>query len=138
LILPSSTKRPSSVELRAIGSILHDFYSGIEKVFKRIALEIDGEIPKGEDWHIIHLLNRMAIRVPQVRPNVISSHLRDDLEDYLRFRLLFRHLYGFELKWSRCQALALNMPDILNHFLQELEEFLKFLESLSEHDKREE
>ena len=51
--------KPSSVEIRAEGSILHDFYCGIEKIFERIALSIDKSFPKGEDWHT-ELLLQMA------------------------------------------------------------------------------
>jgi len=43
--------KPSFVEIRAEGSILHDFYCGIEKIFERIALSIDKSFPEGENWH---------------------------------------------------------------------------------------
>ena len=33
--------------LRARGSILHDFYNGIERVLVRIAEELDGGVPQG-------------------------------------------------------------------------------------------
>ena len=38
--------------LRAIGSIFHDFYCGVERIFERIAEELNGGIPEGENWHI--------------------------------------------------------------------------------------
>ena len=50
--LSESLAPPPFMKIRTTGSILHDFYSGIEKILQRIALEIDGEIPKGEDWRI--------------------------------------------------------------------------------------
>ena len=40
---PLSTSHP-----RRIGSLLHDFYTGIERVFERVAANLDGEIPRGE------------------------------------------------------------------------------------------
>ena len=32
--------------IRAAGSILHDFYTGIEKIFQEIARRLDGGLPK--------------------------------------------------------------------------------------------
>ena len=53
--------------LRARGSILHDFYSGIERVFRRIADEVDGGVPQGEQWHR-QLVTDMTLEIPGVRP----------------------------------------------------------------------
>jgi len=44
-------EKPAFIETRAAGSILHDFYGGVEKVFERIAIHIDDRLPKGDDWH---------------------------------------------------------------------------------------
>ncbi len=99
-----SHPEPSVLETRAAGSILHDFYSVIEKIFKRIAARIDRDVPSGEDWHT-DLLIRMAIFLDSIRPNVISENLKEQLAEYLRFRHLFRNIYGFELKWEKCKTL---------------------------------
>ena len=65
---------PTTLELRGIGSILHDFYTGIEQIMERIATTFDGELPAGANWHV-QLLDRMtseivisAPRRPQLRP----------------------------------------------------------------------
>ena len=34
---------------RAAGSILHDFYTGIEKIFREIGIRMDKSLPKGEN-----------------------------------------------------------------------------------------
>jgi len=31
--------------------MLHSFYTGVENIFKRVAVEIDGAPPTGESWH---------------------------------------------------------------------------------------
>ena len=36
--------------LRARGSILHDFYNGVERVFVCIAPVLNGGIPRGDQW----------------------------------------------------------------------------------------
>jgi hypothetical protein len=33
---------------RMLGSILHDFYTGVERIFCRIAEELEGGLPNGE------------------------------------------------------------------------------------------
>jgi len=46
-----------SAHPRVLASILHDFYTGIERIFLRITKEIDGELPQGEGWHKEMLIN---------------------------------------------------------------------------------
>ena len=50
-LLAQIPEPPTFVELRATASILHDFYSGIERIFERIAVTLDGGLPEGERWH---------------------------------------------------------------------------------------
>jgi len=120
---------PSFLETRAAGSILHDFYSGIEKIFRRIASRIDRDTPSGDDWHT-ELLIRMSLPIDGIRPAVISEDLKERLAEYLRFRHLFRNIYGFELKWERCKTLGTMLKDILGLFKTEIQDFFKFVESL--------
>lgn len=122
-------KKQSFLETRAAGSILHDFYSGIEKIFRRIASRIDRDIPSGEDWHT-ELLIRMSIPLDDIRPKVISENLKDQLADYLRFRHLFRNIYGFELKWERCKTLGIMLDRVFKLFQKEIKRFLRFLDSI--------
>jgi len=44
---------------------------------------------------------------------------------YLKFRHLFRYLYGFELKWERFKELCIKLEDILSNLKSEVERFLK-------------
>ena len=37
--------------LRAKGSIFHDFYTASERIFQKIGEELNGGIPKSEQWH---------------------------------------------------------------------------------------
>ena len=72
---------------------MHDFYNCCERVFRRIGAEINGTSYRGDAWHK-ELLFRMTVAVPNVRPQVVSEDLAADLDEYL----LFRNIYGFELK----------------------------------------
>lgn len=47
--LVKTIEEPTFIEIRAAASILHDFYSGVEKVFEKIAASIDKILPRGEN-----------------------------------------------------------------------------------------
>ena len=98
-LLTKIEDKPSFIKVRAAGSILHDFYCGVERILERIALSVDKNLPKGENWHI-ELLLQMAKPLAEKRDMIITKALLQNLKEYLRFRHLFRHIYGFELKWD--------------------------------------
>ena len=50
---------PNQIELSALAAMLHSFYTGIENIFKRVAVEMDGGPPAGEIWHRL-LLDSMT------------------------------------------------------------------------------
>ena len=118
---------PTTLELRGIGSILRDFYTGIEQIMERIATTFDGEIPVGADSQ---LLDRMTSEIESVRPAVLSSDLADALRPYLRFRHLFRNIYGTQLRWELCRGLASEMDDVWEKFHGEMAAFKDVLKSL--------
>jgi hypothetical protein len=124
--LTAAPKSDDTFALRARGSVLHDFYTGVERVFVRLAEEINGGVPRGERWHR-QLLHDMAIEIPAVRPAVISSELEGDLGEFLRFRHVFRNVYGFVLQADRLGALQAKLPAVLERFLTEVRAFLSWL-----------
>jgi len=127
---------PTRTEVRAAGSIAHDFYSAVERIFKRIAVEVDGTVAEGAAWHR-RLLGQMAATIPGVRPAVIDQELEDELHEYLRFRHLFRHVYGGELVWERFQERLTRMLSVHKKLGQRLDEFDEFLQALEEEFERE-
>lgn len=117
--------------LRARGSILHDFYSGIERVFVRIAEELNGGVPQGEQWHR-QLVKDMSLEIPGVRPTVIDEELARSLGDFRRFRHVFRNVYGFALEDQRMRPLEERLPAVLAAFRQQVGEFLAWIVGGSE------
>ncbi len=120
----------TELEIRGIASILHDFYNAIERIFRRIAHSIDKDVPMGENWHK-QLLDRMVIAIPAIRISVISKKLRDELHEYLRFRHLFRNIYGHELKISKIEHFIKDFDKISTDFVVEIQDFLEWLNNLS-------
>lgn len=66
--------------LDSVALNLHGYYSGLERIFERIASSIDGNIPAGANWHQ-ELLDQMSREIQGVRPAVISSELKISWRD---------------------------------------------------------
>lgn len=117
-------------KLRVYGSILHDFYTCIEKIFRKIAIEMDEELPKGLSWHS-ELLERMNLNIEDVRIKVIKKDMKRKLYEYLRFRDVFRNVYGFDLKWEKMKHLVIDLEKVFNEIESSIEKFLNFIIKLS-------
>ena len=122
-------RRPSNYVVRAGGSILHDFYTGIEKIFESIAKEVDNRLPMGEEWHS-ELLHQMTLDIPGLRPPVITASTEKKLREYLGFRHLFRKRYGFELDWQRLKKLLLGVPQVRTQLEKDIGKFFEDLDSI--------
>ena len=112
--------------LRGRGSILHDFYTAVERIFVRIAEELNGGVPRGEQWHR-QLLDDMALELPGVRPPIISSELAERLGEYLRFRHVFRNVYGFVLESHRLKPLEVRLTAIYDDFYRQIRDFQSWM-----------
>ena len=125
-ILKEAKNSPRKMEMRAMGSVLHDFYCAAERIFERIGNNIDGELPQGSDWHI-QLLERMAIQIEGIRQPIIGGESLENLREILAFRHIFRNVYGFELKWERFRHLVNKLPEITEKFEEDIKSFLSSL-----------
>ncbi len=115
---------PTFVEIRAAGSIVHDFYSGVERIFERIAVTLGPGLPvAGPGWHTV-LLQSMETPAQGIRPAVIDHDLARQLLDYLRFRHLFRHSYGYELQWEKLRPLIEGLEGTLVMLREQIEQFI--------------
>ncbi len=112
--------------LRARGSVLHDFYSGVERVFVRIAEELNGGVPQGEQWRR-QIVTDMSLEIPGVRPAAIDAALAEELGGYLRFRHVFRNVYGSLLQADRMRPLEEGLPHVLTAFLTQIRAFLTWI-----------
>lgn len=106
---------------------LHGFYSGLEKIFEKIAATVDGSVPTAANWHQ-ELLNQMSMEIPQVRPAVISEELRDMLEDYRGFRHVVRNVYTYHLNPEKMERLIAKIDSVLKKLTSEVSAFATFLQ----------
>lgn len=123
-------KEPDFLAIRGMGDVLHDFYTGLEKIFEAVAEEMEGGLPTGLHWHRA-LLEDMATDLPGVRPAVLRRSTARALDEYLRFRHLFRNIYGHELRWNRLRHLLYSLPDVARDAFEDLRRFAAFLGELA-------
>ena len=120
---------PPVVTVHGTGGLIHDFYTGVEKLFRQVSPHFNGELPGGEAWHR-ELLHSMTLDLPRVRPPVIGASSEGQLATYLRFRHVYRNMYGFRLDWERVRELAEGVGPFWLELRGELEAFLAFLDAL--------
>lgn len=80
-------------------------------------------------WHN-ELLAQMSDEIEGVRPAVILSSTKALLAEYLNFRHLVRNIYTFNLRSSRLDMLAKELPACFSAVQSDLLKFIQFLESM--------
>lgn len=110
--------------LRAVGSILHDFYVAAENIFEVTAREIDEKLPASEQWHR-ELLLQMTLAIPEVRPPLLTKETAAKLDEYRSFRHVFRNVYGFNLSSERIIALVNKFPHTADCLEKEVYSFIR-------------
>ncbi len=116
--------------LDAVALNLHTFYTATERIFEEIAREIDSFVPAGSDWHR-RILRQMLAEMPEVRPPVITQQTYEILDEYRAFRHIVRNIYTFELRPTRIQELAANLPVAYRLLVSEIQAFCDFLGKLA-------
>jgi len=122
-----------SMALRSIGSILHDFYSAAENVFKVIARDIDDSLPSHMDWHR-SLLTQMSMPLNTRRPRVLRGETVDALDEFRSFRHVFRNVYGFALDPDRLHLLLRRFRRAVDMLENDLHEFMGAIEHIIPED----
>jgi len=119
---------------RALSADLAEVYTGFEKIFERIANEIDKQLPKGERGHT-DLLTQMAERCPE-RPPIIYEETQQRLAQLLRFRHKVNNIYGDELIYEKAEEHAKSITELFTAVSEELETFIDFLTETHESDEK--
>ncbi len=122
LLSKCSIAEPDFVELNAIGSILHSYYCGIESIFNMIYKSIYAKTLSGNTWHS-DLLADMFEKTDKHNP-ILPQKLFQPLKEYLGFRHVFRHAYGYELNWERLKPLFSILTENWNEVKDNLNKYL--------------
>ena len=110
----------------SIGKKLADVYKGIEKIFERIAREVDMQVPRGSQWSK-DLLTQMTAQRPE-RPPVISEKTLPRLDELLKFRHAFNNIYGKDLVYKEIEPHAKSVDALFASVSQDLNTFTDSLE----------
>jgi hypothetical protein len=107
---------------------LHGLYSGLERIFEVIAINVDGRKPEGENWHQ-GLLRQMAEEIMDIRPAIISESSYGLLNEYRGFRHVVRNIYTHHFDSAKMRKLVENVPVLFSKVRAELLAFADFLEA---------
>ncbi len=121
--------------LNSVALNLHGWYSGFERVFELIAVEIDGGALGGEAWHA-ELLRQMTLDLAETRPPVIQKDVAARLDEYRKFRHRIRNIYAASLDPARMQPLVAGLADLSPQLRGNLVDFVAFLNALAETDTK--
>ena len=121
--------KPCSLELVGLSGFLQSYYNGAVRIFKKIAREIDRNIPEGMFYHTA-LLNQMVLDIKDVRPPVLTQEVFNKLKLLLNFRYTFRHAYHWELQWTKVRELLIDSESIMGGLKINIEDFIEFIDEL--------
>lgn len=124
---------PTFERLAALSQVLISFYTGLERIFERVARRIDHSLPQGERWHT-ELLHQVA-RSTDERSAIISEEMRLLLREYLAFRHHSRHAYAHHLEWPRMRDLVFQMSDTWEQVQSEIQRFISVKPHLDDGDE---
>lgn len=113
---------------------LHSFYSGLERIFELVAMQLDESRLGGADWHS-ELLRQMTIDLEEARPAMLSKATMLELDEYRKFRHRIRSIYATHLDPKRMEDLVIDLPDVWRQVRQEIATFVGFLDSLAGADR---
>jgi hypothetical protein len=116
--------------LKAVAYDLHGFYTGLERIFRSVANTIDDRVPSGDNWHT-ELLEQMTMEIEGVRPALLSTEVRNLLDEFMRFRHRVRNIYSFNLIPELVKSLVERLPVAYEKVKEDLLAFLHFLKQIS-------
>lgn len=116
--------------LNSVAFNLHGFYSGLERLFELIAIELDGGTLGGDSWHT-ELLKQMTLNVDGVRPAVLRPETAARLDEYRKFRHVVRNIYATNLDPVRIESLITGLSAFWKELRAELERFLRLLHKIA-------
>jgi len=71
------------------------------------------------------LIKRRGFLPNKCLPALLSEGLHDTLNEYLRFRQVFRNAYSFDLDWQKMSPLVLRLEETFQELEKALNDFLK-------------
>jgi hypothetical protein len=106
-------ERLSSYEVIALGTLLQNVYSGIERILRYLLQSKGIRVVKGESWH-------KELLIKSKEDGLLSASEFESLLELLLFRHLHTHGYSFSLDEKRLRQLAIPVPSLCWSFLKRI------------------
>jgi len=117
-----------------LSEILGNSYTCLETVFLRVARLFENHLDATQ-WHR-ELLHKMRIEVPGIRRALLSRESYSLLDELRRFRHFRRYYYALDYDWAKLDYLRSVYERLCPIIHQQLQDYLQFLEKLTEEDKQ--
>ncbi|MBL7031930.1 MAG: hypothetical protein ISR97_01975 [Nitrospira sp.] len=108
----------SVTEQAAIGALMMNVYTGIEKVLKQMLLFDKLDVTDSPEWH-----NKILRKAGEI--GIIPPELQPVLAQFLLFRNFFIYNYTFDVKWEEVRVLVDAVKDLNGKLRSEIEEYLQ-------------
>jgi len=106
-------KKPTDYEVIALGKLLQDVYTGIERILRSRLETRNIKIKKTENWHKQILLSARD-------QSLVSQEQFEAFRKLLLFRHLQIHGYGYMLEEEQHRDLAEPVPSLCQDFLHNI------------------
>jgi hypothetical protein len=121
------TREPTDFEKAGFGTLLMNFYGGIEHALKLIAKYEGIQLPSGERWHV-ELFARFLKPMPSGKPAVFDESISRLMRPYRKFRHVVMHGYSIMLDWKRMQDMVRSARRALTRVDKAIRRYLDNLE----------
>ena len=103
----------TNYEVIALGKLLQDTYTGIERILRTLLENRGVKTKKTEGWH-------KELLLAAKQQSLVSPTQFEAFRNLLLFRHLQIHGYGYMLEESRLRELAGPIPSLCRDFLQDI------------------
>ncbi len=125
---PELGESESQDSLIVVAYRLHSLYTAFENIFRNIAASFENHLNQA-GWHR-QLLQRMRLDLTPLRPVVIDAEAYERLDEMLRFRHVFRTMYGLNLDTLRLGIVLRKALELKSLYRPQIERFLEFLREM--------
>jgi len=122
--LDAATRDAGQVSIVAYA--LHNLYNALENSFEQISATFENHITRRDQWHS-ELLMKMSLKMPEIRPAVLTARARNTANELLKFRHLYRHAYEMELDPEKLHIIVRKWLDGREEIFSSLQDFCAWL-----------
>ena len=108
-----------------------NYYTGAERIFRRVAAQLGGVPPAGDRWHA-QLLEDMALNLPKLRPALFDRETAERLGRLLRLRHVLRNLYAWTVRRDELDTHIGELPATHGTLAAGLAQFDGFLSAIAD------